>query len=156
MKKQIFLLFVIFALSSVSALSVTAHIPEKYQEVVEGERIYFELAIKYPENPTRIDLRFEYEVRDSTGEIVASAKALKAVETQASFIDFIVLPEEMSLGSYSLDIHIKDYGDLSEEVGTSFSVAKSEIDRLYIMVYGLIVAVTILSVLILVIALKKK
>ncbi|MCH7850130.1 MAG: hypothetical protein IH845_00620, partial [Nanoarchaeota archaeon] len=40
-------------MASVSALSIVVHVPEKYVDVQAGERFYFEIEIKYPENPSR-------------------------------------------------------------------------------------------------------
>ena len=103
------------SLSSVSAISIITHIPEKYQEVYPGERLYFEIEVKYPENPTRVDLRLNYII-EKDGQTVAQSKALKAVETQASFMDFLILPEDAEVSLHDLRIEVRDYGDLDEEV----------------------------------------
>jgi len=79
-------------LTSVSALSLVVHVPEKYTDVHAGERVYFEIEVKYPENPTRKDLRLNYDILKDNA-IISQAQVLKAIETQASFIDFIVIPE---------------------------------------------------------------
>src|SRR3989339_157453 len=88
----LFLLIINFSnFISVSALSVAVHVPEKYTDVVAGERFYFEIEVKYPENPKRKDLKLNYEIIDSDGKLIAQSKVLKAVETQASFIDFFII-----------------------------------------------------------------
>ena len=150
-----FILF-LYGFSSVSALSVSVHVPEKYTEVVAGERFYFEIEVKYPENPKRKDLRLDYEILDSSGEMIAHAKALKAVETQASFIDFIVIPESAKKGLYDININIKDYESLSKEFSASFNIKSSGIDR--VVVYFLVIMGTIILVGMLVVVglLKKK
>lgn len=147
--------FVLVSVVNVSALSVAVHVPEKYNEVNAGDRFYFEISIKYPENPTRVDLRLEYEVVDANGNVITQAKALKAVETQASFLDFIVLPEEMEIGRHSIDVYVKDYGDLSEKVGSSFHVAKNRVDILFVYIYALVVAVFFMMILIAVILFRR-
>lgn len=152
----IFLLLFLVSLLDVSALSVTVHVPEKYNEVNAGERFYFEIAVKYPENPTRIDLRLTYEVVDSNGNVIASSKVLKAVETQASFIDFIVLPDEMELGKHDIDVSIRDYGDLDEKVGSSFNVTRNRVDQLFTIVYVLIGAVVLLAILIVIVLIRRR
>ena len=90
------ILFSFISMASVSALSIVVHVPEKYTDVVAGERFYFEIEIKYPENPSRKDLRLNYEIMKDN-EVIAQAKVLKAIETQASFMDFIVIPFRISL-----------------------------------------------------------
>lgn len=110
---------------SVDALSIVVHVPEKYTDVEAGERFYFDIEIKYPENPSRTDLRLFYEILKD-GELIAQAKVLKAIETQASFIDFIVLPENAEKGLHILNVTIEDYSDLKQEVSASFHVIRSK------------------------------
>jgi len=131
-------------MTNVFALSLTVDVPDKYNKVSAGERFFFTLAVKYPENPTRIDLRLNYEVRNEAGDLVASSKVLKAVETQASFIDSIVIPEDVNSGFHTIDILINDYGDMDEKVGSSFHVTGKETDRTN--TYLLIIAVAVVFI----------
>ena len=149
------LLFNMFA--SVSALSLVVHVPEKYTDVTAGERFYFEIDVKYPENPSRKDLRLEYEILTQDGELVSQAKALKAVETQASFIDFIVIPEGVGGGLHIINVKVKDYESLSEEVSSSFHIKAAEGDKIMlylIIILGAVVLVGILVVVSIVVAKK--
>ena len=118
----IFLLIVMMiTIQNASALSIVVHVPEKYTDVKAGERFYFEIEIKYPENPSRKDLRLNYEI-SKDDEVIAQSKVLKAIETQASFIDFIVIPESAETGLYIIKVDVSDYEALSEEVSASFNV----------------------------------
>ncbi len=150
MKKVIFILMGLFFInlfSSVSSLSVSVHVPEKYTSVVAGERFYFEIDIRYPENPARKDLRLEYEILTENGDMISQSKALKAVETQASFIDFIIIPEIAENGLHIINVKVKDYETLSEEVGSSFHVRSSGIEDLklyFLLIFGAIIFVGIL------------
>lgn len=128
---------------SVSALSLSTQVPEKYTEVVAGERLYFTIQIKYPENPKRKDLRLEYEISTIEGDLVAQAKALKAVETQASFVDFIVIPTNAKQGLYVINVKVKDYETLSEETSASFQVQESKANDI-LMYFLIILAINIL------------
>ncbi len=110
--------------SSIYALSGVVHVPEKYTDVVAGERFYFEIEIKYPENPSRKDLRLEYEIKKDN-KVIAQSKVLKAIETQASFMDFIVIPENAKPGLHIINVRVSDYTALSEEVSASFQVVGS-------------------------------
>lgn len=112
-----------FFADSASALSISMHVPEKYTDVIAGERIYFEVEIKYPENPNRKDLRLVYEIKKDQ-EIITQSKFVKAIETQASFIDYIVIPESAKDGLHVINAVISDYEDLREEVSASFMVVK--------------------------------
>jgi hypothetical protein len=109
---------------SVSAMSISVGIPEKYSEIRAGEKVYFETEVKWPENAGRKDLRIEYSVKNKAGAEVAYLKVLKAIETQASFMDAISIPESVPPGMYKIYAKLSDYTNLNQEVAASFNVAK--------------------------------
>jgi len=111
--------------SQVFALSAIVHVPEKYTDVLAGERFYFEIEIKYPENTSRKDLRLEYDITKD-GEIISQSKFLKAIETQASFMDYVVIPSSAEKGLYKIIVKITDYQDLNEETSASFNVKSKD------------------------------
>lgn len=152
MKKNFLIMFGIFLVTLVfarqaDALSIAVHVPEKYTDVEAGERFYFELEIKYPENPIRKDLRLEYEIRKE-GELIAQSKVLKAIETQASFMDFIVIPESAEGGMHNIKVVISDYEDLKEEVSASFHVKKSGNEQLKTYFYILMGVIILVGVMV--------
>lgn len=160
MKKLLLVIIVILVifinLFSVSALSIIVHVPEKYTDVIAGERFYFEIEVKYPENPSRKDLRLNYEI-SKDGEIIAQSKVLKAIGTQASFIDFIVIPESAKKGLHIIQVKIQDYEDLSEVVEASFHVTKSENEQLMNYFFILLLSIIVVGILVVVnIFLNKK
>lgn len=122
---SIFLFLGVIALPSLaSAMTVTVSVPEKYSEVKAGEKVYFETEVKWPENVGRKDLRVEYSVKDKDGQEVAYLKVLKAIETQASFMDSVSIPESIAPGMYKISATISDYQNLNQDVAASFNVAK--------------------------------
>lgn len=132
--------------SAARALSVEVYVPEKYTIVEAGERFYFEIDIKYPENPKRKDLRMIYQIKKD-GELIAESKFLKAVETQASFMDFIVMPEGAKKGLYVINVVVSDYENLREEISATFNIIASkqkEIQLYFFVILGAIVFVAIL------------
>ena len=154
MKKFLIFLFFLFfyffnAIEYASALSLSVNIPDKYSEVTAGDKFYFELVIKYPENLGRVDLRFEYKVFDSDESLIAQAKVLKAVETQASFIDSISIPSSVKNGVYFLEIKILDYSELDEDISASFHVVSLQNDKLQLYFIILICVVIFISLLVL-------
>lgn len=150
-----FFLLILFGGVPVSALSIVAHVPEKYTDVVSGERFYFEVEVKYPENSKRKDLRMEYKILNEDGDVVAQSKVLKAIETQASFIDFIVIPESADTGIHFIKISVSDYESLYEEVEASFFVVSGVSD---FMIYFLILlgAIFLVGVAVVVLILKRR
>jgi len=141
-----FLIF--FSIASLSALSIVVHVPEKYTDVQAGERFYFEIEIKFPENPSRQDLRLGYEILDEENNVIAQSKVLKAIETQASFIDFIVIPESAKKGLHVIKVGVSDYEVLSEEVSASFNVVRGEgqLKLYFFILLGVIILVGVLVV----------
>ena len=121
----IFLMVMIISPKSVGAMTVTVGIPETYSEVIAGEKVYFETEVKWPENIGRKDLRIEYSVFNKDGGEVAYLKVLKAIETQASFMDSIPIPESVSPGLYKVVVKVSDYKNLTQEVAASFNVVRA-------------------------------
>jgi hypothetical protein len=153
MNKQIFLLFSVILIfvcipDYVTSLSISVHVPEKYTVVNAGDRFYFEVDVKYPENPRRKDLQLEYTITDSRGNVISQSKAVKAIETQASFVDFIVIPDDVKTGLYYINVKVSDYGTLSQEVNSTFQVKEKKSDQTRIYFLILLIAILILSVLV--------
>lgn len=109
--------------SYVHALSAAIHIPEKYTSIETGERLYFELEIKYPENPERKDLHLDYRIMQDDRVIVES-QVLRAIETHSFFTDYITIPEDADAGLCTIYVTITDYEDLNEQISASFDVVK--------------------------------
>ncbi len=161
MKKTVFIILFVLTLNfisiaSVSALSIVVHVPEKYTDVQAGERFYFEIEIKYPENPSRKDLRLNYEILKDD-EIIAQSKVLKAIETQASFMDFIVIPESADSGMHIIKVKISDYEGLSQEVEASFQVMSGggNMKTYFFILLGVVIFVAGLVIVNIVISKKK-
>ena len=161
MKNYVFLLsilflFVFISMASVSALNVIVHVPEKYTDVHAGERFYFEIEIKYPENPSRKDLILKYEILKDD-KIISKSKVLRAVETQASFIDFIVIPESAETGLHVIKIEVAVNENLSEESSASaiFQVVRSDSDKIKTYFFILLGVIVLVGMLVIAVILKK-
>lgn len=130
---------------SAHALNIAARISDQSTEVSGGDRLYFEVEIKYPENPRRKDLRVEYQILEG-GDIIASEKVLRAVETQASFLDYIVVPKSTKKGIHDLNVIITDYEGLHQEVSATFKVLKGigEVGTYFFILLGAVLLVGIL------------
>lgn len=129
------------------ALNIAARIGDQYTEVQGGDRLYFEVDIKYPENPRRKDLRIEYQIIED-GQMIASQKVLRAVETQASFLDYIVVPKSAKGGIHDLNVIITDYDNLHEEVSATFKILKGidQVTTYFFIMLGAILLVAVLVI----------
>ena len=155
----VFLLTAAVAMPSFAlAISATINIPKEYSQIKAGGDVYFETDIKWPENNGRKDLRIEYSVLDKDGNEVAYAKVLKAVETQASFMDFISIPESVQAGMYKINAKLSDYQNLNQEITTSFYVVDNldPIIKYAIIFFGIIGLIGFVVVVELFLLIKKK
>jgi hypothetical protein len=161
MKKEIIVLLSLLFVSILfvnlsSAMTATINIPEKYSHVSAGETIYFETEIKWSENTERKDLRIEYSIKNKNGDEIAYLKVLKAIETQASFMDSINIPENTKTGMYKIFLTLTDYKELNQEVVVSFDVVKKPGDlfNFYLLIIlgivGLIAVVVVIELFILI------
>lgn len=149
-------LFLVLIINLTSAMTATINIPEKYSQVSAGEKVYFETEVKWPENIGRKDLRIEYSIKDGAGQEVAYLKVLKAIETQASFMDSISLPESINAGTYKVFLTMSDYKELNQEVAVSFKIVgkSGNLFNFYLLIIlaivGLIAVVVVLELFILI------
>ena len=137
----------LLCVSNARAMSATVNIPENYAEVHAGEKVYIETEIKWPENDYRKDLIIEYSVKDQNGEEIAYLKTLKAIETQASFMESIAIPDSTKGGTYRVDVTIKDYEALNQDVVASFKVVaigKDLFNTYLLIILGVVVFIAIL------------
>lgn len=127
-----------------SALSIAARVADQSTEAAPMDRVYFDVEIKYPENLTRKDLRITAELKQN-GSIIATAKSLRAVETQTSFLDYIVVPESAKTGTTELNVVVEDYEGLKKEVSSTFQVVGGgdKLQLYFFVLLGAIVAIGI-------------
>jgi hypothetical protein len=153
------LLFLVLTANLIYAMTIVINIPEKYSEVSPGEKVYFETEVKWPENTQRKDLRIEYTIKDRDSKTISYLKVLKAIETQASFMDSISIPESTKPGTYTIFLNVTDYGKLNQEVAASFNIVNKPIDLYKIYFFVAFVVICIMAVLMVIelfILIKKK
>lgn len=144
MKKRKIMFFVFIAilltLQFTSAFELSVTIPDKYQEIQAGETLQFQIAIKNIEEAGRHDIRLDYQLKKGN-IILNSRRELKAVETQASFLSSIKIPEETPSGIYTIEVIVNE----KEEVSTNFKVKSSEMAQIKIYIIILIIAILIVG-----------
>jgi len=153
------LFVLVLSVNLASAMTVVINIPEKYSEVHAGEKVYFETEVKWPENTGRKDLRIEYTIKDKDNQIIAYIKVLKAIETQASFMDSISIPESVKVGTYAVYLNVNDYKQLEQEVSASFSIVEKPAEQYrfyFFILLGVVGFIAIVVVIELFILIKRK
>ncbi|MEJ0053953.1 MAG: hypothetical protein WDN10_04505 [bacterium] len=128
--------------ASVHAASVALSIPDRYAQVDPDDRFYYQLNVLYPENVQRRDLTVTYRVEEGQATIV-SGQYLRAVETQASFSDYIVIPTDAREGLHTIEIAVTDGDKPLAQVSGSFQVNPQED---WVMIYFSILLAAVLLV----------
>ncbi len=135
-----FFIAILFALQFISAFELSVTIPDKYQEIQAGETLQFQIAIKNIEKAGRHDIQLDYQLKKGS-IILNSRRELKAVETQASFLSSIKVPEETPSGIYTVEVIVNE----KEEVSTNFNVKSSEMAQIKMYLILLIVAILVVG-----------
>jgi hypothetical protein len=138
------MMVLILVMPSVYAISVSVSIPEKYQEIGVGGTLYFKVDLQDPQNAGRHDISLKYDV--TKGEnIIVSSKELKAIETQASFLSSITIPNSAESGIYNIVVTVNDNESASAAFYIKGLSTESTID-FYMVILFAIVLIGILAV----------
>ena len=98
---------VVLNLTFISAIYISVSVPEKYTDVIAGEEFYFTFELKEPENLGRHDILLEYEIKKGD-KTIAGKTETKAIETQASFIESLLMPKNAQSGIYSIVVTVNN------------------------------------------------
>lgn len=120
----------------VMAFEVDVNIPERYLDVNAGDRVGFEVDVRYPENSVKKDIEIYYEIK-SGDNIVFDSSVIKSIEKSAFFIDFINLSKGLNTGTYTLNVTAVDFGDVFVYDTADFDVtgSRDEEIRTYLLVF---------------------
>lgn len=106
-------------------LELSVIVPEKYQRVQAGEMLQFEVELKNIKKAGRHDIQLDYYIKKNE-IIITHRRELKAVETQASFLSSIKVPEETLPGIYNIEVKINE----EESAIATFYVKSSDIGQI--------------------------
>ena len=120
-------------------LELSVFVPEKYQRVQAGEMLQFEVELKNIQETGRHDIQLDYYIKKNEIRIT-HRRELKAVETQASFLSSIKVPEETLPGIYNIEVEINE----EESSLATFYVKSSDMGQ--IRTYLIILIITIVIV----------
>ena len=121
-------------------LEISVFVPEKYQNVQAGEMLQFQISLKNIERAGRHDIQLDYYIKKN--EItISNRRELKAVETQASFLSSIKVPEETLPGIYNIEVQINE----EESALATFYVKSSEVGQIRNYLIILIVAIVLVG-----------
>ena len=134
---------------SASAANLAVRIQNAAQEVVGGDRLYFDVDMDYPENTIDKTVTLEYQIFDGE-DLILSEKSERGIGKRISFTDYMIVPTSVTSGTKTLiiTVHGSDSG-LEEVASGTFRVLKGK-DQ--VTMYGWIVLVASIPATVLLIA----
>ncbi len=125
---------------NIEGLEASVVVPEKYQRVQAGEMLQFQIVLKNIEIAGRQDIQLDYYIKKN--EITINhRRELKAVETQASFLSSIKVPEETLPGIYNIEVDINE----QKTALATFYVTSNEVGQIRTYLIFLIIAILVVG-----------
>jgi len=125
---------------NLKGLELSVVVPEKYQNVQAGEMLQFQTSVKNIKVAGRHDVQLDYYIKKNE-IVIAHRRELKAVETQASFLASIKVPEETLPGIYNIEVEINE----EESAIATFYVKSSDVGQIRMYMIILIVAILVVG-----------
>lgn len=116
---------IIFLQSSIAVhaaqpFNIEIDLPGSYQNVNPGTDVWFTIKLLNLDNLQRVDVTLNYDIRDSNGNSIIHNSKTVAIETQASFVADLTVPDNTAPGEYSVNV------DVNSSLGESY--AKTELN----------------------------
>jgi hypothetical protein len=137
-----------FAISQVSS-NLEVDIPSDYKQVAAGDKIWFTTKLLNLADVGRRDVTLTYKVTDNKQNVLVSKSETVAVQTQASFVGSLEIPQNAPTGDYILSVFLNSVGESRGiETQSSFRIVKNATDKKpYYYIGGGIIALVIIILL---------
>ncbi|HLD97807.1 MAG TPA: hypothetical protein VI815_00615 [Candidatus Nanoarchaeia archaeon] len=135
--------------SKKSLFDVKIEIPKKFISVEPGDEVLATIKIFNLGEISKVDAKINYFIKDSEGRIIVSDEETIAVETQASFVKELKLPEDINLGDYIFEIETT-YNNEIAGASTWFSVRDNIPIFNTLSIYILLIIVLVMFIIVLV------
>jgi len=125
------------------AFNVEIDIPPSYQKVVEGTDMWVTIKMLNLANSERMDVSLKSDIVDKNDNVIVTKSKTVAVETTASFVVDLKLPEQLDPGDYYVVATVNS--TLGQSVSrTPFTVIKKSSNILIYYIIGSILLVMIM------------
>jgi hypothetical protein len=131
-----------FAVKS-GAFNLEVDIPSTYSTIERGSEIHFTTKVMNLRGENRIDISLKYEIVDKYERIIISKVETMAIETQASFVGSLKIPDDIDEGNY--DLHVTLLANDVEEARSraSFRIMDEENEIIYYMYFLVILIISL-------------
>lgn len=127
--------------SFIASADVSVTIPDDYKQLNAGGSVIATVRISNLESTGREDVILNYDVKDSSGKTIFSKQETDAVETQASFVKTMQIPESAGEGRYSVNANVVYASGKVSSASSSFEVAKQSNNMLLTGIISFIVMI---------------
>lgn len=118
-------------------------LPNTYHNANPGEDIWFTIKLLSLANTDRIDVTLNYALVDANGNVLVTQSKTVAVETQASFVEDIRVPDTAKAGKYNIGVTLNStIGDATSK--TSINVVSSRTGYQIYYIAGAIILLVLL------------
>jgi len=129
----ILMLFPIVA-SAQQAINLEIVIPDSYKKTVKGNKIYFTINLLNLGANQRFDVTLKYDLLNKNNEILATNSKTVAIETQASIVGNLDIPDKLSQGEYLLRATVFYPEGESKAETTIYIKEKEDINPFYYLI----------------------
>jgi hypothetical protein len=108
-KKSIMLIALAFLLfpsiaSAAQPFNIEIELPDTYKTISPGGEVWFTINLLNLDNLHRLDVSLNYDITSTNGTSITHNSKTVAIETQASFVASLKMPENAPPGDYSLNL----------------------------------------------------
>ena len=92
---------------------VAVNIPIKYRKLLRGDNIIGEITLLNIKRIGAVDVRIDYEIKSSDGNLLYEESETRGVEASTSFIKRIKIDDGFQIGKYSFFVRVNYQGDIA-------------------------------------------
>jgi uncharacterized membrane protein len=134
-----------------ASFNLEINLPDTYKKVNPGTEVWFTIRPINLANTNRIDVTIKYDLVDEDNTILATNSKTVAIETQASFVASLRIPDNVKAGNYFVVVTLNS--PLGESTArTSLKVVPKDTS---LQLYYIAAAIILLGILILAIVKSK-
>ena len=135
---------------------VNINLPEKFQNILPGEEIYYKIELFNLGDVNRqVDVSVEHKLLDMNGNEILSEHQSVAVQTKLEYIKEIKIPENLPYGKYIIYVRAFYDGEVAS-ASVWFNVGKKVPDILKILLYTILFLIIVLLVVLIIIKFKRR
>jgi hypothetical protein len=145
------LLFMILFFSNALAaqpFNIEIELPDSYKTVNPGNDVWFTIKLLNLANAQRVDVTLNYDILDSNGISIVHNSKTVAIETQASFVADLKIPETALPGEYTVNVVVASSLGESRAKTSLKILAPKNVLMFYLTGVGIILLLLLIFVLI--------